>query len=254
MLHKRLIIDVQGSTTEEIAAAIKAAGAALTTSATPEDECGVNFSTMLAVEEPSGLSPNTLYVVGTNAAGEVVIRGTRSTSDAAKDQHIMEGALELSQAVELRGVNFNEHKLGGLLVRPAPRADVPRAVVQEYSLSHITDLAKLDDADIPHFVQSLPGLIAMMKIAAADGTPNGLDLTTVMPAVRYIPNGDSAVELRSDTGSVKATGEQMQAGWERTKPTADCPKSVDGKHHVVRDDDAPQHGCCQACDKVVYLG
>jgi hypothetical protein len=94
----------------------------------------------------------------------------------------------------------------------------------------------------------------MLLIAAADGTPNGLDLTRVLPAVRSIPNGDSAVELRCDTGSVKATGEQMQAGWERTKPTADCPKSVDGKHHVVRDDDAPQHGCCQACDKVVYLG
>jgi hypothetical protein len=254
MLNKRIIIDAQGSTPEELAAAIKAAGAAIATSATPEDECGVNFSTMLAVEEPSKLSPNTLYVLGTNAEGKAVIRGTRSSSDAARDHHIMEAALELSQAVEFRGVQFKEHQLGGLLVRPVPKTEPLRDVVQEYALSHITDLAKLDDADIPQFVRSLPGLIAMMKIAAADGTPNGANLAAIMPEVRYVANDDSLVTLRSETASFVATGEQMQAGWDRTKQTAECPKSADGKHHVVRDDDAPQHGCCQSCDKVVHMG
>ena len=254
MLHKRLIIDVHGSTSEEIAAAIKAAGAALTTSTTPEDECGVGFSTMLAVEEPSGLSPNTLYVVGTNAAGEVVIRGTRSSSDAARDQHIMEAALELSQAVELHGVQFNEHKLGGLLVRPVPKEAPLRDVVQEYALSHITDLAKLDDADIPHFVRTLPGLIAMLKIAAADGTPAGVNLAAIMPVVRYVADDSTNVAVRSDTTSVDTSTDALQAGWDRTKQAAECPKSENGRHHVVRDGDAPQHGCCQKCDKVVHLG
>lgn len=254
MLNKRIIIDAQGSTPEELAAAIKAAGAALSTSTTPEDECGVNFSTMLAVEEPSGLSPNTLYVVGTNAEGTVVIRGTRSSSDAARDQHIMESALELSQAVEFRGVQFKEHQLGGLLVRPVPKAEPLRDVVQVYELTHFTDMAKLDDADIPQFVRTLPGLIAMMKIAAADGTAAGVNLADVMPTIRFVANGDSLVTIRSETASLEATGEQMQAGWERTKQSADCPKSADGEHHVVRDDDAPQHGCCQSCDKVVHLG
>lgn len=254
MLTKRLIIDVQGSTPEEVAAAIKAAGAALTTSTNPADECGDGFSVMLAVEEPSRLSPNTLYVLGTNAAGEVVIRGTRSSSDAARDQHIMEAALELSQAVELRGVQFEEHQLGGLLVRPVPKAAPPRDAAQEYALSHITDLVKLDDADIPHFVRTLPGLIAMLKIAAADGTPAGVNLADVMPTVRYVANDGSLVTVRSTTATVEATGEQMQAGWERTKQAAECPKSANGRHHVVRDDDAPQHGCCQNCDEVVHLG
>jgi hypothetical protein len=254
MLHKRLIIDVQGSTSEEIAAAIKAAGAALTTSTTPEDECGVGFSTMLAVEEPSGLSPNTLYVVGTNAAGDVVIRGTRSSSDAARDQHIMEAALELSQAVELRGVQFDEHKLGGLLVRPVPKEAPLRDVVQEYVLSHITDLAKLDDEDIPHFVRTLPGLIAMLKIAADDDTATGVNLATIMPVVRYVADDSLNVSVRNDAASIETTTDALQAGWERKKLAADCPKSETGQHHVVRDDDAPQHGCCQNCDKVVHLG
>ena len=254
MLHKRIIIDAQGSTAEEIAAAIKAAGAALTSSTTPEDECGVGFSTMLAVEEPSGLSPNTLYVVGTNAAGEVVIRGTRSTSNAARDQHIMEAALELSQAVELRGVHFNEHKLGGLLVRPAPKAEPLRDVVHEYALSHITDLAKLDDEDIPHFVRTLPGLIAMLKIAAADGTPTGLDLAEVMPVLRYVADDSTSVVVKTETTTVNTTTDDIQAGYVRTKLAADCPNSENGQHHVVRDDDAPLHGCCQKCDKVVQLG
>lgn len=250
-MHKRLIIDVQGSTPEEIAAAIKAAGAALTTSTTPEDECGDGFSVMLAVEEPSRWSPNTLYVVGTNAEGEVVIRGSRSTSDAARDQHIMESALELSQAAELRGVQFKEHKLGGLLVRPVPKPAAPRATAQLYELSHITDLTKLDDADIPDFAAGLPGLIAMMKLAQP--VPDGKPLAEVLPVLKYVADGGPTVTVRGGDTSLVATGAQMQAGWERTKQAPACPKSANGQHHVVRDDEAPLHGCCQICDEVVHL-
>jgi len=252
MLNKRIIIDVQGSTPEELAAAIKAAGATLTTSANPVDECGVNFSVMSANDEPKHWTPNTLYVMGTNADGKVVISGTRSTSNAARDQHIMESALELSQAVELRDVKFDEHQLGGLLVRPAPKPAAPRNVAQLYELSHITDLTKLDDADIPAFAAELPGIIAMMKLAQP--VPDGRPLAEVLPVLKYVADGCPTVTVRGAGDELVATGEQMLAGWERTKQAPECPKSPNGQHHVVRDDDAPQHGCCQRCDKVVHLG
>lgn len=64
-------------------------------------------------------SPNTLYVLGTDADGKMVIRSSRTSEDAVRDSTIMSSALELSQAVELRNVNFAEHMVGGLLVRPA---------------------------------------------------------------------------------------------------------------------------------------
>lgn len=127
-------------------------------------------------------------------------------------------------------------------------------VAPEYALSHITDLAKIPDADIPHFVSTLPGLIAMMKLAAADGTAAGVDLSKVMPVVRYTPDNSSTITLRSKTATVEASGDQMQASWNRTKQVQDCPTAADGKHHVVRDQDAIQHGCCQACGEVVHLG
>lgn len=64
-------------------------------------------------------SANTLYFLGTGDAGQLRLRGARTSFDVAHDWAIMDSALELSQAVELRNVNFPERKLGGLLVRPA---------------------------------------------------------------------------------------------------------------------------------------
>jgi hypothetical protein len=255
MLQQQFIIDVQGNTQEEINAALIAAGVALGASKAPEDENGVNFVISRGTGPDSNeWAPNTLYVIGTDAQGKPVVTGSRSTTNAARDEHIMSSALELSQASELRGVKFTELRLGGLLVRPAPKPEPMRDVYQEYALSHITDLAKLEDADIPYFVHELPGLIAMLKVAAADGTEKGLNLADVLPVIRYTADASSTVSVRSDTQSFEATGAQLQAGWERTKQAAECPKSTTGQHHVVRDEDSIQHGCCQNCDKVVQLG
>jgi hypothetical protein len=76
----------------------------------------------------AGYSASTIYHVGTDETGRVIARGTRSTSDAHKDFHIMHAALEFSQAYELRGVAFPERQLGGLFIRPAveqPKAEKP---------------------------------------------------------------------------------------------------------------------------------
>lgn len=217
-MQQKLVITVSGDTSEELKAAIIAAGHALVRSSNPADEAGVNFDiTELPAAEAQDWLPNTLYVVGTNALGEVIVSGTRSSQDAAKDEAIMTAALEYSQAVELRGVSFPERQLGGLFIRPAPPMPKLRSEVQEYSLRHITDIAKLDDADIPEFVRTLPGLIAMLKIAAADGTPNGLNLAEEMPVIQFTADNSSSVEVRHAQASVVASAEQLQAGWQRTK-------------------------------------
>jgi len=166
----------------------------------------------------------------------------------------MESALELSQAVELRGVNFKEHKIGGLLVRPVPAPKPARTVVPEYKLAHITDLADIADEDVDEFVRGLPGLISMMKIAKHDGSEQGLELATVMPIIRFIPDSSDQVQAKSGDIQVTATIAEMQAGWERTKPTADGKQQCSGECHVVRDQDAPRHGCCQTCGEVKHLG
>lgn len=252
-MQQQFLINVQGNTPEELKAALVAAGVALGTSAEPEFEAGINFDITLApAKEPAGWYPSTLHFIGTDIDGNVVISGARSTSDAARDEHIMSSALELSQAVELRNVRFDEHQLGGLLVRPAPKPAVPRAVAKLYELSHITDLSKLDDADIPAFVAELPGIIAMMKLAQP--VANGKSLAEILPVMKYVADGCPTVTVRSDAEVLVATGAQMQAGWDRTKDAPGCLQSANGQHHVVRDEDALQHGCCQNCDKVVHLG
>lgn len=63
-------------------------------------------------------SPNTIYIVATNSDNKIVVSGSRSSSNPADDEHVMTSALELSQAVG-RGVKFNEHRIGNLVVRPA---------------------------------------------------------------------------------------------------------------------------------------
>lgn len=75
------------------------------------------------MEESQDYSPNTIYVIGTGPDAQLKIQSTRTSFDAAKDYHIMSAALELSQAVELRGVSFGEHAIGSLIVRPVTSKD-----------------------------------------------------------------------------------------------------------------------------------
>jgi hypothetical protein len=164
MLKQQIVIDIQGETQGELAAALKAAGAALASKPLDKatDSGDVSFSISRGPTRADEWSPNTLYVAGTDATGKVIVSGTRTSFDAHKDHHIMSSALELSQAVELRGVDFGEHQLGSLLVRPVVKAKPLRDAVQIYDISHITDLANLDDEDIAYFVKDLPGLIATL--------------------------------------------------------------------------------------------
>jgi len=128
MLKKQFIIDVEGDTPEALAAALCKAGQMLATgthsSFYEEPERNVSIRENQENAGPDWAA-NTLYYFGTDAEGKVGIRGTRSSTDSSKDIEIMTGALELSQAVELRDVTFTEHRLGGLLVRPAPKSMEP---------------------------------------------------------------------------------------------------------------------------------
>jgi hypothetical protein len=149
---------------------------------------------------------NTLYVVGTNAEGDVVVKGTRSTFDAHKDHHIMESALELSQAVELRGVQFAEHQLGALLVRPAPaKPETQGGDVEKkaYCLSHISDLASMNADDVLAFAAALPSLVAALKVTKQACEAEGVDIKTVMPTLLYVADYDDSFELRAENGQSK---------------------------------------------------
>ena len=255
MLKKQIVIDVSGNTEEELTANIKAAGTALATKSLEdaEDSGDANFCISRGPTRADDWSPNTLYVAGTNAEGKVVISGSRTTFDAHKDHHIMDAALELSQAVELRGVDFKEHKIGSLLVRPVPKERPQRDAAPLYELSHITDLVQLTDEDIPYFITDLPGLIATLRFAKDECDKRGNKLVDVLPKLQYVADSSGTVTLRSgnETDGITVSGVAVMEGWKREQPKdAGCP----GQCKVVRDQDAPQHGCCQTCEKVVKLG
>lgn len=126
MLAKKIEIFAMGDTEADLSAAVTAAAEVLAAGKAGKGTSSDDGSwAVLEVPVSPKMDPNTLYVAGSDAEGNVVIRGTRSTSDAHADEHIMTAALELSQAVELRGVTFPERKLGGLLVRPATNSWQP---------------------------------------------------------------------------------------------------------------------------------
>lgn len=123
MQVQKVLIVGSGDDSAAIKAALQAAGAKLVEGhVNLADEEGA-WSIQEIKPEDQVLSPNTLYVTGTNADGKMVLQGTRSSFDASRDYQIMSGALELSQAVELRGVNFSAHKIGSLVVLPGKGYD-----------------------------------------------------------------------------------------------------------------------------------
>jgi hypothetical protein len=256
MFKQQITIDVQGETAQALAAAIKDAAAALLSKSPDEAEADQNYYICRGPigkvgDAPEGYSPNTLYVTGTNDKGAPVIRSFRTSFDAAKDYHIMSSALELSQAVELRGVDFGEHHVGSLVVRPVPKAKPPRDVAQVYDLVHITDLAKLDDEDIPEFISDLPGMIAAMKLARDECSKRGTTLIETMRMLQFVADSSGTVTLQSEAQSTTVAADAVVAGYVREKAAGKI--ACTGNCQVVRDDDAPRHGCCQACQNVVRL-
>lgn len=59
---------------------------------------------------------NTIYHQGHDAEGKRVAYGARSTSNAGRDLHIMNAALELEQAINLRGVDIDPYTFYRLIV------------------------------------------------------------------------------------------------------------------------------------------
>ncbi|MBU9199909.1 hypothetical protein KTD31_00650 [Burkholderia multivorans] len=218
MFKQQIIIEVQGETEEALAENIQAAGATLASKSLDDAEFdgGERFTIIRQpVNAKPGYDPNTLYVIGTNEKGDPVIRSFRTSFDAHKDYHIMSSALELSQAVELRGVDFGEHQVGSLVVRPVPKALPPRDAAQVYDLVHITDLVKLDDEDIAYFVKDVPGLIATLKLAKDECDKRGTTLCDVMPKLQYVADSSETVTLNSETQSITAKGADIVAGYRR---------------------------------------
>lgn len=253
MLKQQVVLNVHGDNHDELAAAIRAAGEALATKPLDEvEKCGdARFSVTRGVLRSSSYDPNTLYVVGTDGSSNVVIRSVRTSFDAPKDYAVMSSALELSQAVELRGIHFEEHQVGSLLVRPV-RKDIPlREVAQTYELSHITDLVKLDEQDIAYFIKDLPGLIATLRFVKEECEKRGEKLPEVMPLLQYVADSSGTVTLNAEGASITAEGSALIASWSREQAAGG---GCGGKCKIVRDDDAPRHGCCQTCEKVINLG
>jgi hypothetical protein len=253
MFKQQIIIEVQGETAEALAANIQAAGSTLASKSLDDAEFDGNEDftiTRQAVTTDKGYDPNMLYVIGTNEKGDPVIRSFRTSFDAAKDYHIMSSALELSQAVELRGVDFGEHQIGSLVVRPSPKVKPPRDVAQVYDLVHITDLAKLDDEDIPEFINDLPGMIAAMKLAKDECSKRGTTLIETMPMLQFVADSSGTVTVGSETESTTVKGSEILEGYKREQTAGRCTSEC----KIVRDADAPRHGCCQTCQKVVSLG
>jgi len=253
MLKQQLVINVQGNNADELAAAIRAAGEALATKPLDEAEnCDdARFRVTRGASRTTSYDPNTLYVVGTDAEGKVTVRSARTSFDAARDYAVMSSALELSQAVQLRGVHFEEHQVGSLLVRPARKVLPLREAAQIYDLAHITDLVKLDEEDIAYFVNDLPGLIATLRFANDECEKRGEKLSDVMPLLQYVADSSGTVTLNAEGASMTAKGSAVVAGWKREQ-AADG--GCAGNCKIVRDDDAPRHGCCQTCEKVVTMG
>lgn len=219
MRQQQIIIDVQGTTEEELNSAIKKAGAALVSGRALREECDeANFAVRLG-SEPSW-SPNSLYVIGTDAAGNIIISSTRSSVDARKDQHIMDAALELSQAVEFRGVEFKEHKIGGLLVRPVPKAKPMRDTAQLVELSHISDMANIDDEDVAEFIASLPGVIAAMKLAKQECAAIGIPLSQAMPMLQYVADSADSLSIVSESTNLTITSDTALTAWSQVSPEA----------------------------------
>lgn len=68
---------------------------------------------------------NTIYHQGHDAEGKRVAYGARSTSDPHRDLHIMSAALELTQAVNMRGVDIDPFTFYRLVVgKPYHMADI----------------------------------------------------------------------------------------------------------------------------------
>ncbi|MBK3779873.1 hypothetical protein G3A43_06370 [Paraburkholderia aspalathi] len=217
MFIKKIVLDVESGTSHGLQSTLKVALEELSRAVThrsvkpgtnptlhpmsDESEAG-NYSYREVLPEAEAWHANTLYVIGTNAEGTPVVRGTRTTFDAHKDHHIMESALELSQAVELRGVQFAEHQLGSLLVRPAPAKAEPDADVARkmYSLTHITDLADLNVEDVVAFAAELPTLVAFLKLTKQACDAQGVDIKTVMPTLSFAADLDDGVEVRAENG------------------------------------------------------
>lgn len=123
MQVQKVLIVGSGDDSAAIKAALQAAGAKLVEGHVNLSDDDGAWSIEEVKPEDLVLNPNTLYVIGTDADGKMVLQGTRSSFDASRDYQIMAGALELSQAVELRGVTFDAHKIGGLVVLPAKGYD-----------------------------------------------------------------------------------------------------------------------------------
>lgn len=148
-----------------------------------------------------GYSANTLYVLGTEDKGELVVRGSRSSFDAAHDFAIMDSALELSQAVELRNVSFAEHKVGGLLVRPATQGS--RQLLMQKVLASLAAFGDIytDAREKEGAVRAARNLGILAELLAGD--------SEILGVGTFCVNGEffSLVDIRAD-GSFLVPGSE----------------------------------------------
>lgn len=63
----------------------------------------------------------------------------------------------------------------------------------QIQLAHITDLAKLSDAEAVQFAKDIPGLVATLRLAARAAQSDGLQLADVLPHVTFDASIDDIV-------------------------------------------------------------
>lgn len=82
---------------------------------------------------------------------------------------------------------------------------------KQYLLSHITDLANIDDADVPEFIRTLPVLIDGLKLASRAAEAEGVRLDVVLPNVKFVPDLKSDFIVRAEGHAISYSGDAVAA-------------------------------------------
>ena len=70
-------------------------------------------------------------------------------------------------------------------------------------LNHITDLHKLDDAEVAQFAAELPSIVASLRIAARTASRAGIPLSEAFPTLTFVPEMNDTTIFRRGNRQVE---------------------------------------------------